>query len=68
MINNTVEQEWRDSPHKERSVLVQDMVQKGAWYLERAGDDIEGMLDAANVEELLKEDSRVMLGLFGIEH
>ena len=68
MINNAVEQEWHDSPHKERGVLVQEMVQKGAWYLERAGNDIEGMLNAANVEELLKEDSRIMLGLFGIEH
>lgn len=68
MINNAVEQEWHDSPYKERSVLIQEMVHKGAWYLKIAGDDIEGMLDAANVEELLKEDNRVMLGLFGIEY
>ncbi|KAF8847051.1 hypothetical protein BDZ45DRAFT_733845 [Acephala macrosclerotiorum] len=66
MINNTVEQEWQDSPHKERSVLVQEMVEKGAWYLERAGDSVEEMLDPANVEELIKGDGRVMLGLFGV--
>jgi hypothetical protein len=68
MINNAVEQEWHDSPGKKGSVLVREMVQNGAWYLDRAGNDIGGMLNAANLEELLKEDSRVMLGLFGIEH
>jgi hypothetical protein len=66
MINNAVEQEWQDSPHKERNVLVQEMVQKGAWYLERAGDSVEEMLDPANMEELIKGDGQVMLGLFGV--
>jgi hypothetical protein len=68
IINNAVEQEWQDSPHKERSVLVQEMVQRGAWYLERAGDSVEEMLDPANVEELIKGDGRVMLGLFGVRN
>lgn len=66
MINNAVEQEWPDSPHKERSVLVQEMVQKGGWYLERAEASIEEMLDPANMEELIKGDGGVILGLFGI--
>lgn len=66
MINNAVEQEWQDSPHKEHSVLVQEIVQKGAWYLERAGDSVEEMLEPANVEELTKGDGRVVLGLFGL--
>jgi hypothetical protein len=66
MINNSVEQEWPDSPHKEPNVLVQEMVQKGAWYLERAGDTVEEMLDPANVQELVKGDEQVMLGLFGV--
>lgn len=68
MINNATEEEWHDSSSRERSFFVQEMVQKGAWYLEMAGDDIEEMLDTMNVEELLKEDSRIMLVLFGIDH
>ena len=68
MINNAIEQEWHDSTSRERGVLVQEMVQKGAWYLEMAGDDIEDMLDAMNVVELLKEDSRVILNLFGVDY
>jgi len=68
LINNAVEREWPDSPQKESSVLIQEIVRKGAWYIERAGDDIEEMLDATNVEQLLQEDSRIMLRLFGIEN
>lgn len=67
LINNAVEREWPDSPQKESSVLIQEMVRKGAWYIERAGNNIEEMLDATNVEQLLQEDSRIMLRLFGIE-
>lgn len=66
MINNAVEQEWQNSPHKERSALVQEMVQKGAWYLERAGESVEEMLDPENVKELIKGDGRIMMGLFGV--
>jgi hypothetical protein len=66
MINNAVEQEWQDSPHKERSILVQEMVRKGAWYLEMAGDSVEEMLQPANMEELIKGDGQIMLGLFGM--
>jgi hypothetical protein len=65
MINNAIEQEWPDSIHKERNVLVQEMVQKGAWYLEMAGNSVEDMLAPTNVEELIKGDGQVMLGLFG---
>ena len=68
MINNAVEQEWLGSPHKGRDVLVQEMVQKGAWYLERAGDSVDGMLDPANMEELIKGDGQIVLGLFGIRN
>jgi hypothetical protein len=66
MINNAVEQEWKDSLGKERSVLVQEMVQKGAWYIERARNSVEEMLDPTNVKELIQGDDRIMLGLFGV--
>lgn len=65
MINNAVEQEW-PAPHKERNILVQETVQRCAWYLEKAGDSVEEMLDLKNVEELIKGDGGVMLGLFGV--
>ncbi|KAE9364853.1 hypothetical protein N431DRAFT_550233 [Stipitochalara longipes BDJ] len=48
------------------AVLVQEMVQKGVWYLERAGDSVEEMLDPANLKELIQGDGRVMLVLFGV--
>jgi hypothetical protein len=68
MINNAIEREWPNTPQKESNVLVQEMVQKGVWYLERAGDNIKGMLDPTNLKEICKEDGRIMLSLFGIEH
>lgn len=68
MINNAIEQEWPDIPQKESNVLVQEMVRKGVWYLERAGDDVKGTLDPTNLEEICKEDGRITLSLFGIEH
>ena len=68
LINNAVEREWPGSPQKESSILIQEMVRKGAWYIERAGDNIKEMLDATNVEQLLQEDNRIMLTLFGIEN
>lgn len=66
MINNAAEQNCSGSGHNEGPHLIQEMVQKGAWYLERAGSDVEEMLDGANVNELFKEDHRIMLNLFGI--
>jgi hypothetical protein len=68
MVNNAIDRQWPSSSQKESSALVQKMVRKGVWYMERAGDDLKGMLDAANLEELLMEDGRIMLGLFGIEN
>ena len=67
MINKAIEREWPGSPQKESTILVKEMVQKGAWYIERARDDVRGMLEAANWDELLVEDDRIMLSLFGIE-
>lgn len=68
MINNAVDLKWLDSAKKESSTFVKEMVQKGVWYLERAKDDVESVLEASNVKELLKEDHRVILSLFGIEN
>jgi hypothetical protein len=65
MINNAVEQEWQDSPHKERSVLIREMVQKGTWYLEMAGNSVDEMLGPANLKELIQGDGGVILSLFG---
>jgi hypothetical protein len=64
MINNAIEREWPNIPQKESNILVQEMVQKGVWYLERVGDDITGMLDPTNLEEICKEDGRFMLSLW----
>jgi len=64
MINNAIEREWAG---KDSTILVKEMVEKGAWYIERARDDVRGMLEAANWDELLMEDDRIMLNLFGIE-
>jgi hypothetical protein len=67
MINNAVQREWPGSTQKECSVLIQEMVRKGAWYIERAGDNVKEMLDTMNVEQLLQEGGGIMLRLFGVE-
>ena len=59
MINQAVEREWSTE-----GLSVSEMVQAGAWYLERAGEDVEYMLEEANLEELTREDYGVMLRLF----
>ncbi|KAF8863044.1 hypothetical protein BDZ45DRAFT_147357 [Acephala macrosclerotiorum] len=64
MINNA--HDWHDPTNKPKDELLKEMVTTGAWYLERAGDTVEEMLDSANVEKLLKEDGRIMLRLFGL--
>jgi hypothetical protein len=67
MINNAVQREWPSSAQKECSVLIQEMVRKGAWYIERAGDNVKEMLDTMNVEQLFQEGGGIMLRLFGVE-
>ena len=64
MINQAIERDWCCSTPEESFALVHGMVESGAWYLERAGDDVEGMLENSNWEEMLKEDHRIMLSLF----
>jgi hypothetical protein len=61
IINNAVEREWP------RSLSVESMVRMGAWYLERAGGDVEAMVSHANWNELLKEDHRIITSLFGVD-
>jgi hypothetical protein len=61
-INQAVERSWENGSN----VSVGSMVKAGAWYLERAGDSVEEMMEARNWEELLKEESRIMLQLFGL--
>ncbi|PVI03062.1 hypothetical protein DM02DRAFT_652862 [Periconia macrospinosa] len=46
-----------------RNLSVGSMVRVGAWYLERAGNDVEDMISDANWFELLKEDNRIILDL-----
>jgi len=48
MINQAVE--------RKRGLSVSEMVQAGAWYSERAGENVEGMLEEENWIELIKED------------
>jgi hypothetical protein len=67
MINNAVERVWPSSAQNECSVLIQEMVRKGAWYIDRAGSNVNEMLDAMDVEQLLQEGSGIMLRLFGVE-
>jgi hypothetical protein len=59
MINQAVEREWSTE-----GLSVSEMVQAGAWYLERAGEDVEDMLEEGNWEELTREDHGVILRLF----
>lgn len=54
-----VEREWSTE-----GLSVSEMVQAGAWYLERAGEDVEDMLEEGNWEELTREDHGVILRLF----
>ena len=61
IINNAIEREWP------RTLSVESMVRMGAWYLERAGRDVEGMVSDANWNELLKEDHRIITSLFGVD-
>jgi hypothetical protein len=66
MINSAMEQNWSDSREHDGDILLQEMVQRGAWYLERAGSDVEEMLDPVNVDQLFKEILHIILSLFGI--
>ena len=64
MINTAVEQDWSRSRENEGGISLQQTVERGAWYLERAQSNVEEMLDPANVDQLYKND--MMLNLFGI--
>jgi hypothetical protein len=41
------------------------MLRKDAWYIGREGDNVIEILGAMNVEQLLQEESGIMLRLFG---
>lgn len=47
-------------------VSVGEMVRAGAWYFQRAGDDVEEMLAEENWAELMREEKGIILGLFGL--
>ena len=61
IINGAIEREWS------RNLSIDSMVRLGSWYLERAGNDVEDMVSDANWNELLKEDHRIILDLFGVD-
>jgi hypothetical protein len=61
-INQAIERTWENGS----DVSIQDMVKAGAWYLERAGDSVDEMVEGRNWEELMKEESKIMLYLFGL--
>ncbi|KAK0733820.1 hypothetical protein B0T26DRAFT_685837 [Lasiosphaeria miniovina] len=65
-VNQAVDLQWDISNGPSES-LVAEMVAAGAWYLERAGDSVEEMLQDENWDKLMHEDMGFMLQLFGIE-
>ncbi|KAK3383448.1 kinase-like domain-containing protein [Lasiosphaeria ovina] len=65
-VNQAVDLKWDISNGPSES-LVAEMVAAGAWYLERAGDSVEEMLQDENWDKLMHEDMGFMLQLFGIE-
>jgi len=62
IINQAVEREWSNGSH----VSVDEMVQAGIWYLQRAGSSVEGLVASKNWNELMREETGMMLGLFGL--
>jgi hypothetical protein len=66
MINQAVERDWTSLHRNKTDELVRGMVKRGAWYIRRAGDDLDGMLEAANWKKILEDDDQAMLTLFGI--
>jgi hypothetical protein len=66
MINQAVERDCTSLHRNKTGELVRGMVKGGAWYIRRAGDDLDGMLEAANWKKILEDDDQAMLTLFGI--
>jgi hypothetical protein len=70
MINNAVERDWhceccKDSGKVKRNCkLVVKMVNRGVWYLRRAASDLANFAQDANWSEVMKEEERVILGMF----
>lgn len=61
LINQAVERPWGSGGRS-----VAEMVREGIWYLERAGDDVDEMLEQGNWDVLMGEESGFMLRLFGL--
>jgi tRNA-dihydrouridine synthase len=61
MIYQAVERDWGT-----KGLSVSEMVQAGVWYLEQARENIEEMQEEGNWKELIEEDHRVVLQLFGL--
>ncbi|KAK1765995.1 kinase-like domain-containing protein [Phialemonium atrogriseum] len=61
LINQAVERPWGS-----RGRSVAEMVREGIWYLERAGDGVDEMLEQGNWDLLMGEESGFMLRLFGL--
>jgi hypothetical protein len=49
-----------------KGLSVSEMVQAGVWHLERAGENVEDMLEEGNWKELMEEDHGVVLRLFDL--
>ena len=60
-INQAVDRTWDDS-----HTSVQEMIASGAWYLARAGADVDEMLQAENWEALAGEKFGLISMLFGL--
>ncbi len=49
-INQAIDRQWESG-----GTSVKEMVQAGAWYIERAGEDVQDMLQEDNWNDLLRE-------------
>ncbi|KAL2136458.1 hypothetical protein VTI74DRAFT_3477 [Chaetomium olivicolor] len=61
-VNQAIDRKWDHGP----GTTVAEMVQAGAWYLERAGDSVEEMLEESNWEEMMAREDNIILWLFGL--
>lgn len=61
LINQAVERPWGDG-----GLSAAEMVAVGIWYLQRACENVDGMLEPKNWNALMGEEASLMLRLFGL--
>lgn len=67
MISNTFLQKWPckccEGPQNEKCTLLTKMVNKGAWYLQRAGDSEIDFVEEENWREIRAENEQIVRSL-----